>query len=146
MSADGTCTSCAKRAANHAAGKAAFDGVAKTHRDVAGAIERDSIGKIDFIWGHPSTAANGYHDGEGISHILHNHGGDAAQIAGVIAYGDVYEMPSEGKYYIVKKRRMVVLRKRQGSNSYVVTGYQADDPNKVRRIRKDGTLLEKGGE
>ena len=122
MAADGTCSFCAKRAANHAAGKAAFDEVVKTHTDKVGAMERDSIGKIDFIWGD---------DSEGICHILGKHKPDAAMIPGVIAYGDVYEDAAAGKYYIVKKRNLVVLRKGNGTNHYLVTGYKKDDPNAI---------------
>ena len=81
MPKGGTCSFCAKRAANHSAGKSAFDEVAKTHKDKVGAMERDSIGKIDFIWGDNS---------EGICHILEKHKTTARQIPGVIAYGDVY--------------------------------------------------------
>ena len=63
---------------------------------------------------------------------------------GVVAFGDVYDMPDENKYYIVKRRRIVVLRKQTGSNHYVITGFEADDPNKVKDIRKRGKLVEKG--
>ena len=135
MSADGTCSFCAKRAANHAAGKAAFDSVAKTHKDAVGAMERDSIGKIDFIWGD---------DNEGVCHILGKHKSDAAMIPGVIAYGDVYEDAAAGKYYVVKKRNLVVLRKGNGTNHYLVTGYKKDDPDSIARIRKGNRLVEKG--
>lgn len=144
MSADGTCSFCAKRQANHTAGKAAFDKVASTHADVIGAMERDSIGKIDFIWGNPGTAAKGYEDGEGVSHILKKHKPTANQIPGVIAYGDVYENAAEGKYYIVKKRYVVALRKKTGSNHYLITGFKADDPNYANKIRKECSLVEKG--
>ena len=47
MPKDGTCSFCAKRQANHTAGKTAFAKVAAEHQDVVGAMERDSIGKID---------------------------------------------------------------------------------------------------
>lgn len=135
MSADGTCTSCAKRAANHTAGKAAFAEVAKTHKDAIGAMERDSIGKIDFIWGDNS---------EGVCHILKGHRETANQIPGVIAYGDVYENKAEGKYYIVKKRYVAVLRKRTGSNHYLITGFRAESPNYVAKIRKEFAHVEDG--
>ena len=135
MSKDGTCSFCAKRAANHAAGKAAFAEVAKTHQDKIGAMERDSIGKIDFIWGDKS---------EGVCHILDGHGETANQIPGVIAYGDVYENAAEGKYYVVKKRYVAVLRKQTGSNHYLITGFRAESPNYVAKIRKEYSLVEKG--
>ena len=135
MSANGTCTSCAKRAANHSAGKAAFSKVAETHQDVVGAMERDSIGKIDFIWGD---------DSEGVCHILKGHHETANQIPGVIAYGDVYENKAEGKYYIVKKRYVAVLRKRTGSNHYLITGFRAESPNYVAKIRKEFSRVEDG--
>ena len=135
MTADGTCTSCAKRAANHSAGKAAFSKVAETHQDVVGAMERDSIGKIDFIWGD---------DSEGVCHILKGHHETANQIPGVIAYGDVYENKAEGKYYIVKKRYVAVLRKRTGSNHYLITGFRAQSPNYVAKIRKEFSHVEDG--
>ena len=135
MAADGTCTSCARRAANHAAGKAAFAEVEKTHKDKIGAMERDSIGKIDFIWGDNT---------EGVCHILKGHRETANQIPGVIAYGDVYENKAEGKYYIVKKRYVAVLRKRTGSNHYLITGFKAESPNYVAKIRKELARVEDG--
>ena len=135
MAKDGTCSFCAKRAANHAAGKAAFAKVADTHQDVVGAMERDSIGKIDFIWGDKS---------EGVCHILDGHSETANQIPGVIAYGDVYENAAEGKYYVVKKRYVAVLRKQTGSNHYLITGFRAESPNYVAKIRKEYSLVEKG--
>ena len=144
MAKDGTCSFCAKRAANHAAGKAAFAKVADTHQDVVGAMERDSIGKIDFIWGTKGTAAKGFEDGEGICHILDKHPEDAAMIPGVIAYGDVYEDTANGKYYCIKKRNLVILRKRTGANHYLISGYQKDDPKVIAKIRKENTLVEKG--
>ena len=144
MAADGTCTFCANREANHAAGKAAFEKVKASHQDVVGAMERDSIGKIDFIWGTKGTPAKKYEDGEGFDKILTKHKATASAIPGVIAYGDVYEDTVNGKYYIVKKRYVVSLRKRTGANSYVITGFQADDPNYVADIRKRCELVEKG--
>jgi hypothetical protein len=135
MPKGGTCSFCAKRQANHAAGKEAFAKVTETHQDVVGAMERDSIGKIDFIWGDNS---------EGICHILKNHPEDAAMIPGVIAYGDVYEDTVNGKYYCIKKRNLVVLRKGNGSNHYLITGYQKDDPKAIAKIRKENTLVDKG--
>jgi hypothetical protein len=135
MAKDGTCSFCAKRAANHAAGKAAFAKVSDTHQNVVGAMERDSIGKIDFIWGDKS---------EGVCHILDGHSETANQIPGVIAYGDVYENAAEGKYYVVKKRYVAVLRKQTGSNHYLITGFRAESPNYVAKIRKEYSLVEKG--
>ena len=98
-------------------------------------MERDSIGKIDFIWGDNS---------EGVCHILQGHSETANQIPGVIAYGDVYEDTAQGKYYIIKKRYVVVLRKQTGSNHYLITGFRADSPNYAANIRKDCNLVEKG--
>lgn len=135
MPKDGPCTFCAKRQANHEAGKTAFDEVSKTHQYKVGAMERDSIGKIDFIWGNES---------EGICHILKKHKPDAQMIPGVIAYGDVYEDAKNGKYYIVKQRNLVILRKRSGANHYLITGYQKDDPRAIAKIRKEYPLVEKG--
>ena len=135
MPEGGTCGFCARRAANHAAGRAAFGEVAKTHQDKVGAMERDSIGKIDFIWGD---------DSEGVCHILQGHSETASQIPGVIAYGDVYEDTAQGKYYIIKKRYVVVLRKQTGSNHYLITGFRADSPNYAADIRKECSLVEKG--
>ncbi len=132
---DAKAASSAKRAANHEAGKKAFAEVEKTHKDVVGAMERDSIGKIDFIWGD---------DTEGICHIVGKHPEDAAMIPGVIAYGDIYEDVAAGKYYCIKKRNLVVLRKGNGTNHYLITGYQKDDPKRVAEIRKGATLVEKG--
>ena len=134
MPKGGTCSFCAKRQANHTAGKAAFAEVAKTHQDKIGAMERDSIGKIDFIWGDNS---------EGVCHILQGHSETANQIQGVIAYGDVYEDAAQGKYYIIKKRYVVVLRKQTGSNHYLITGFRADSPDYAANIRKGCTLVEK---
>ena len=134
MPKGGTCSFCAKRQANHTAGKAAFAEVAKTHQDKIGAMERDSIGKIDFIWGDNS---------EGVCHILQGHSETANQIPGVIAYGDVYEDAAQGKYYIIKKRYVVVLRKQTGSNHYLITGFRADSPDYAANIRKGCTLVEK---
>lgn len=139
-----TCSFCAKRAANHTAGKAAFSKVAETHQDVVGAMERDSIGKIDFIWGTKGTAAKNFEDGEGICHILDKHPGDASMIPGVIAYGDVYEDTADGKYYCIKKRNLVILRKRTGANHYLISGYKKNDPKVIAKIRKENTLVEKG--
>ena len=144
MPKEGTCSFCAKRAANHTAGKTAFAKVAADHQDVVGAMERDSIGKIDFIWGTKGTAAKGFEDGEGICHILDKHPEDAAMIPGVIAYGDVYEDAANGKYYCIKKRNLVILRKRTGANHYLISGYQKDDPKVIAKIRKEKTLVEKG--
>ena len=135
MAADGTCTSCAKRAANHEAGKTAFESVAKSHHDVIGAMERDSIGKIDFIWGD---------DSEGIRHILKKHKATASHIPGVIAYGDIYENEKDGKYYIIKKRYVVALRKKSSSNHYLITGFMADSSDYAAKIRKENKLVEKG--
>ncbi|MBQ8113674.1 MAG: DUF935 family protein [Kiritimatiellae bacterium] len=139
-----TCSFCAKRQANHTAGKAAFAKVVQTKADVVDAMERDKIGKIDFIWGKPGTPARDYEDGEGFSKILIKHKATASAIPGVIAYGDIYEDTVNGKYYIVMKRYVVSLRKKAGANSYVITGFQADDPNYVANIRKEYTLVEKG--
>lgn len=135
MPKDGPCSFCAKRKANHEAGKAAFDEVARTHKDKVGAMERDSIGKIDFIWGD---------DTEGICHIMGKHKADASMIPGVIAYGDVYEDEANGKYYIVKKKNFVSLRKMNAGNHYLITGFTADSPDYVARIRKEHRLVEKG--
>ncbi|MBQ7252774.1 MAG: hypothetical protein IJS32_09275 [Kiritimatiellae bacterium] len=135
MPKDGPCSFCAKRKANHEAGKAAFDEVAKTHKDKVGAMERDSIGKIDFIWGD---------DTEGICHIMGKHKADAQMIPGVIAYGDVYEDEANGKYFIVKKKNFVSLRKMNAGNHYLITGFTADSPDYVARIRKEHRLVEKG--
>lgn len=141
--ADGGCTHC-EMVANHAKGKTALGEALAKKVDVVNAMQRDSIGSIDFLWGNIGTPAKGYHDGEGISHIQHNHPNDLQQMPGVVAFGDVYDMPDENKYYIVKRRRIVVLRKQTGSNHYVITGFEADDPNKVKDIRKRGKLVEKG--
>ena len=135
MPKNGPCSFCAKRQANHAAGKTAFSKVADTHQDVVGAMERDAIGKIDFIWGD---------DSEGVCHILKGHKETAQQIPGVIAYGDIYENRAEGKFYIVKKRYVAVLRKQTGSNHYLITGFKAESPNYVAKIRKEHSLVEKG--
>ena len=143
MRADGGCTHC-EMVANHAKGKTALGEALAKKVDVVNAMQRDSIGSIDFLWGNIGTPAKGYHDGEGISHIQHNHPNDLQQMPGVVAFGDVYDMPDENKYYIVKRRRIVVLRKQTGSNHYVITGFEADDPNKVKDIRKRGKLVEKG--
>ena len=144
MPKGGTCSFCAKRAANHTAGKAAFAEVAETHQDKIGAMERDSIGKIDFIWGTKGTAAKNFEDGEGICHILDKHPEDASMIPGVIAYGDVYEDTVDGKYYCIKKRNLVILRKRTGANHYLISGYKKNDPKVIAKIRKENTLVEKG--
>lgn len=144
MAADGTCSFCARRAANHENGKSAWEKAVSEKADIADAMERDSIGKIDFVWGTVGTAARKFEDGEGLAHILDKHPGDAGMITGVIAYGDVYEDKPAGKYYIVKKRNMVVLRKRRGRNSYVITGYTKDDPRKVKELRDRLTLVERG--
>ena len=143
MRADGGCTHC-EMVANHAKGKTALGEALSKKADVVNAMKRNSIGSIDFLWGNIGTPAKGYHDGEGISHIQHNHPNDLQQMPGVVAFGDVYDMPDENKYYIVKRRRIVVLRKQTGSNHYVITGFEADDPNKVKDIRKRGKLVEKG--
>ena len=135
MSKDGTCSFCAKRAANHTAGKTAFEEVSKTHKDKIGAMERDTIGKIDFIWGD---------DTEGICHILGKHKTSAQQIPGVLAYGDVYESKAENKFYVIKKRYVAVLRKRTGSNHYLITGFKAESPDYAAKIRKECTLVEDG--
>ncbi|MGI6494900.1 MAG: hypothetical protein ACOX5G_02210 [Kiritimatiellia bacterium] len=58
-------------------------------------MERDAIGKIDFIWGDNT---------EGICHIMDKHRSDAGMIPGVIAYGDVFEDKANGKYYIIKRK------------------------------------------
>ena len=144
MPKDGTCSFCAKRQANHTAGKTAFAKVAAEHQDVVGAMERDSIGKIDFIWGTRGTAAKNFEDGEGICHILDKHPEDASMIPGVIAYGDVYEDTVDGKYYCIKKRNLVILRKRTGANHYLISGYKKNDPKVIAKIRKENTLVEKG--
>ena len=144
MPKGGTCSFCAKRAANHTAGKAAFAEVAETHQDKIGAMERDSIGKIDFIWGTKGTAAKNFEDGEGICHILDKHPEDASMIPGVIAYGDVYEDTVDGKYFCIKKRNLVILRKRTGANHYLISGYKKNDPKVIAKIRKENTLVEKG--
>lgn len=144
MSADGTCTSCAKRASNHTAGKAAWAKAVADKADVLDAMERDSIGKIDFIWGHPGTPSKNYEDGEGVSHVLAKHKVDAGMITGVLAYGDILEDPAGDKYYAIKKRNLVVLRKREGRNSYVISGYVKNDPHKVYELRDRCKLIEKG--
>ena len=135
MPKDGTCSFCAKRAANHTAGKTAFDEVSKTHKDRVGAMERDAIGKIDFIWGNST---------EGICHILDKHKASAQQIPGVLAYGDVYESKTENKFYVIKKRYVAVLRKRTGSNHYLITGFKAESPDYAAKIRKECSLVEAG--
>lgn len=135
MPKDGTCSFCAKRAANHTAGKAAFDEVSKNHKDKIGAMERDAIGKIDFIWGNST---------EGICHILDKHKASAQQIPGVLAYGDVYESKTENKFYVIKKRYVAVLRKRSGSNHYLITGFKAESPDYAAKIRKECSLVEAG--
>lgn len=135
----------AKREANHAKGKAAWEKAVTEQVDVPNAMERDSIGGIDFVIGFPGTAAKGYHDGYGISHIFAaGHGSQAAMIPGVIAYGDIYEDQANGKYYIVKKRNLVVLSKRTNGNNLLITGYKKDDPKAIAKIRKENTLVEKG--
>lgn len=144
MSADGTCTSCAKRASNHAAGKTAWAKAVADKADVLDAMERDSIGKIDFIWGHPGTPSKNYEDGEGVSHVLAKHKVDAGMITGVLAYGDILEDPAGDKYYAIKKRNLVVLRKREGRNSYVISGYVKNDPHKVKELRDRCKLIEEG--
>lgn len=63
---------------------------------------------------------------------------------GVIAYGDVYEDAAASKYYVIKKRNLVVLRKRPGRNSYLISGYKKGDPHKVKAIRDRCTLVEEG--
>ena len=65
-------------------------------------------------------------------------------IPGVIAYGDVYEDNANSKYYVIKKRNLVVLRKRASGNHYLITGYQKDDPKAIAKIRKENALAEKG--
>ena len=140
-SKDNVCTHC-EMTANHDRGKVALDKALKSKADVLNAMSRKSIGNIDFLWGNIGTAKKQFHDGEGISHILHNHPGDLQQMTGVVAFGDVYEYSD--KYYIVKGRRFVSLRKRAGKNSYVITGFEANNPNYTREIRKGGTLIEKG--
>ena len=138
---DNVCTHC-EMVANHTKGKAALDKALESKGDVLDAMSRKSIGSIDFLWGTIGTSKNNFHDGEGISHILHNHPGDLQQMTGVAAFGDVYEYSD--KYYIVRGRRFVSLRKRAGKNSYVITGFEADNPNYTKEIRDGGNLIEKG--
>lgn len=108
-------------------------------------MRRQSIGDIDFVWGREGTDARNYEDGYGIAKIEKTHPGAATRIAGFIAYGDVYDDESVvGKYYIVKGRNLVVLQKRKGRNSYLVTEFTGDNPNYVKRIRKENKLIEKG--
>ena len=125
-----------KRAANQAAGKAAFKRVKDTHQDAIGAMERDSIGKIDFIWGNKN---------EGVRHILRKHKKDMGRLPGVIAHGDVYESRTEAKFLIIRGRYLVVLRKREKGNHYLITGYRKDNPRTLAKIRKEAKLVEKGG-
>lgn len=135
MSKEGECAFCAKRAANHVAGKTAWRKARETKSDVIGAMERDAIGMIDFIYGD---------DSEGVAHIFDKHPADADKVPGVIAYGDIYDDPDAGKFYIVKKRSFVSLRKMQNSNHYVITGFTADSPDYIQRIRRNYKLVEKG--
>ena len=72
------------------------------------------------------------------------HPGDAAMIPGVIAYGDVYEDDVNGKFYCIKKRNLVVLRKGNGRNHYLITGYAKEDAHAIAKIRKEHKLVEKG--
>ena len=65
-------------------------------------------------------------------------------IPGVIAYGDVYEDAVNGKFYCIKKRNLVILRKRTGANHYLISGYKKNDPKVIAKIRKENTLVEKG--
>ena len=41
-------------------------------------------------------------------------------------------------------RARELKQKRRGTNSYLVTGYEADSPNKVATIRRNNKLVEKG--
>lgn len=136
----------AKRAANHANGKTAWADAVSNKRDVVNAMQRDSVGGIDFEYGFPGTEAKGYHDGYGVSHVLVNHSKEAPMIPGVLAYGDVLENTSEGKYYVIKKRNIVVLKKKPGRNSCLITGFVKDNPHKVKEIRDRCKLIEKGEE
>ena len=144
LRADGGCTHC-DNAANHAKGKTAFADVASSKKDHPAAMSRKSVGDIDFVYGFEGTPEQNYEDGWGVSHILKKHPEDAQQVTGVLAFGDVYDDQSvDGKYFVVKSRRLVVLQKRRGMNSYLVTGYEADSPNKVATIRRNNKLVEKG--
>lgn len=144
LRADGGCTHC-DNAANHAKGKTAFADVASSKKDHPAAMSRKSVGDIDFVYGFEGTPEQDYEDGWGVSHILKKHPEDAQQVTGVLAFGDVYDDQSvDGKYFVVKSRRLVVLQKRRGMNSYLVTGYEADSPNKVANIRRNNKLVEKG--
>jgi hypothetical protein len=118
---------------NHAKGKVAWAEAIKG-KDVKGAMHRDSLGEIDFLYGNEKW---------GICHALGKHRPDADKIPGIIAYGSIWESNHfEGRYFAIKKRLIVVLQKTKNNNAYIITGYLKNDVRKLVDIKKSSTKIE----
>lgn len=55
---------------NIANGKKAMQHVIETHEDVDGAMYREDVGDIDFVWGSPGGPPPKFKKGSGIAHII----------------------------------------------------------------------------
>jgi len=109
-------------------GKTAITDILKNHHDVKGVMYRNSTGPIDFIWGYEGTAAKKFEDGRGIAHINKKHNSTMYKLPGVIAHGAVYQHPDYSNRVGVIKGKMLVVLEKQGSGSYLLTGFKPDNP------------------
>lgn len=129
-------------------GQKAVEQVIKSHSDVKGAMYRNGIGSIDFIWGKEGDASKEYRGGYGISHIVAHRnaqGFDGVAIAKkmpeVIMTGKI-TLDSPYKVSIETDRYKAVLAKNKNgtpSDPWLLTGFNKIDKTKeVSSERREG--------
>lgn len=129
-------------------GQKAVEQVIKSHSDVKGAMYRDGIGSIDFIWGKEGDASKEYRGGYGISHIIAHRnaqGFDGVAIAkkmpevimtGKITLDSPYKVSIETDGY-----KAVLAKNKNGtpSDPWLLTGFNKIDKTKeVSSERREG--------
>lgn len=105
--------------------------VFRTHEDVVGAMYREEVGYIDFVYGEEGNAAKKYAGGYGIVKILAKHGEEAVRIIPeVIAKGRAEERYSDRKHFIYGDYTAVVKLEFDGvKRTWLVTNFKKY-PNK----------------
>lgn len=110
-------------------GKDAVKKILETHDDIPGAMYREEVGNIDFVYGKEGTEKRSYKDGYGISKIIKKHGLQAVNmIPYVVAQGKY--VPSEygdRVYFIYGSWRAVVRKTWDGNKKvWLVTNFDDD--------------------
>jgi len=79
--------------------------------EVKGAIQKDGIGDIDFVWGKEGTKAKNYEDGFGLAKIFKKHGVELVnKLPQIIREGQIVDSGIPGRTYVEIPQYRAVIR------------------------------------